>query len=95
MKTFSYHFLEPKVSCGHRLYFSNVNWYTANKICEEENKGLVLPDSDIFNFKTVLELLITERRDAVFFTNHRQVFFGLLNLLNPPTLPFIMFHHFL
>lgn len=57
------------MSCGHRLYFSNVNWYTAYKICEEENKALVLPDPDIFNFKINLEFLIKERRDAGFFSD--------------------------
>lgn len=59
------------MSCGHRLYFSNVNWYTAYKICEEENKVLALPDSDIFNFKFTLELLIKERRDAGFFKDYK------------------------
>lgn len=59
-------FLEPNVSCGHRLYFSNVNWYTAYKVCEEENKALVLPDPDIFNFKITLGFLIKERLDASF-----------------------------
>ncbi|XP_052712137.1 uncharacterized protein LOC128186374 isoform X2 [Crassostrea angulata] len=58
---------DPNVSCGHRLYFSNVNWYTAYKICEQENKVLVLPESDIFTFKSALEHLIKERLDAGFF----------------------------
>lgn len=61
---------DPNVSCGHRLYFSNVNWYTAYKICEEENKTLALPESDIFTFKSTLEHLIKDRLDAGF-TNYR------------------------
>uniref|UniRef100_A0A8W8JA55 C-type lectin domain-containing protein n=1 Tax=Magallana gigas TaxID=29159 RepID=A0A8W8JA55_MAGGI len=61
---------DPNVSCGHRLYFSNVNWYTAYKICEEEKKTLALPESDIFTFKSTLEHLIKDRLDAGF-TNYR------------------------
>lgn len=71
MKTFLYYFLDPNVSCGHRLYFSNVNWYTAYKICEDENKALALPESDIFTFKSTLERLIKDRLDAGFIDDQK------------------------
>lgn len=62
---------DPNVSCGHRLYFSNVNWYTAYKICEDENKALALPESDIFTFKSTLERLIKDRLDAGFIDDQK------------------------
>lgn len=51
----------PSVDCGHRLYFTNVTWYTAYKLCEEENRVLMIPDSDMFNFKYFLRRTIETR----------------------------------
>nr|XP_034331977.1 uncharacterized protein LOC117691048 isoform X2 [Crassostrea gigas] len=52
----------PSVDCGHRLYFTNVTWYTAYKLCEEENRVLMIPDSDMFNLKYFLRRTIETRR---------------------------------
>nr|XP_034334725.1 uncharacterized protein LOC117691914 [Crassostrea gigas] len=52
---------DPSVDCGHRLYFTNATWYTAYKLCEEENKELMILDSDILNFKSYFSLTIATR----------------------------------
>lgn len=59
--TISGQFEGPSVGCGHRLYFTNVTWYTAYKLCEEENRVLMIPDSDMFNFKLFFWQMIETR----------------------------------
>lgn len=52
--------LEPDVMCGYRLYFTNVTWHTAYKICEAEKKMLVQLDSDLHTFEVIFSHLITK-----------------------------------
>lgn len=55
--------LEPDVMCGYRLYFTNVTWHTAYKICEAEKKMLVQLDSDLHTFEVIFSHLITKLFD--------------------------------
>lgn len=73
--------LEPDVMCGYRLYFTNATWHTAYKICEEEKKMLVLPDSDINTFGAILSHLITKRLGATSLKNGYVLLIGHLNHL--------------
>lgn len=55
----------PSVDCGLRLYFTNVTWYSAYKLCEEENMELLIPDSDMLTFKPVLRGRIATRLSSL------------------------------
>uniref|UniRef100_A0A8W8JDZ1 C-type lectin domain-containing protein n=1 Tax=Magallana gigas TaxID=29159 RepID=A0A8W8JDZ1_MAGGI len=51
---------EPHENCGYRLYFTNVTWYTASKICEKKGEMLVLPDSEFQLYEYIFSHLIDE-----------------------------------
>lgn len=73
--------LEQDVMCGYRLYFTNATWYTAFKICEEEKKMLILPDSDSNTFEAIFSHLIKKPLEATSFINRYVLLKGHLNHL--------------